>query len=143
MLRHYLDSRVRRLVRKRPVAAVRVTFLSRHQEDNITKKKHARHRSCSNFHPPLKNVIFTVGVKSVSKMSFLRSMGSTKNVLLKEHGKHISEFRLRSQTTTFLHHLRRWVSKWQNVIPTLHEKQKNELLTEHRNQIFHLCKPLD
>ena len=30
------------------------------------------------FTPPLKNVIFTVGAKSVSKMSFLRSMGSTK-----------------------------------------------------------------
>ena len=31
------------------------------------------------FTPPQKkNVVFTVGVKSISKMSFLRSMGSTK-----------------------------------------------------------------
>ena len=53
-------------------------IFSRRQTNDIVKKKHARHRSYSNFHPPLKNVIFTVGVKSISKMSFLRSMGSTK-----------------------------------------------------------------
>ena len=53
-------------------------IFSRRQTSDIVKKKHARYRSYSNFHPPLKNVIFIVGVKSISKMSFLRSMESTK-----------------------------------------------------------------
>ena len=76
---------------------------SRHQENNIMKKKHARHRSYSNFHPPFKIVIFTVGVKSVSKTPFLRSMGSVKKYV--SYGAREAFFwvlqHLRSETPTF------------------------------------------
>ena len=117
-------------------------FFSRHEENNIMEKKHARHRSYSNFHPPLKNIIFTVGVKSVSKMSFLRSNGSTKNMLLTEHGKQILEFCNTSAVKRLLFFgiiSAEGCQKWQNVMPTLHENQKNKLLTEHGKQISHFC----
>ena len=39
---------------------------------------HALRRSYRRIHPPLKDIIYTVGVKTISKMSFLQSMGSTK-----------------------------------------------------------------
>ena len=42
--------------------------------------------------PPLKDEIYTVGVKTISRMSFLRSMRSTKKVFLTEHGKQIFHF---------------------------------------------------
>ena len=117
MFKHYLDWRVRRLVQKRPVAAATVTVfhqVSRQQENNIMKKKLARHRSYSIFHPPLKNDIFTIGVKSVIKMSFLRSMGSTKRIA--SYGAWEANFwvlqHLRSETPTFFQHLyRRGVQK--------------------------------
>ena len=88
--------------RKWPVAAATVTFFK------TSNKRHHKEKTClapqlQQLSPPLKNVIFTVGVKSISKMSFLRSMGSTK--------KHASyraweaHFRvlqhLRSETATF------------------------------------------
>jgi hypothetical protein len=50
------------------VAAVRVIFLRTLANKNFAKQKRAAHRSCSNFHPPLKNASFNVGVKSISKM---------------------------------------------------------------------------
>ena len=104
----------------------------------------APRRSHRRIHPPLKNCIYTVGVKSISKMSFLRSMGSTKKVLLTEHGKHIFEFCNTSAVKRLLffrHYLRRKCQKWQNVIPMLHENQQKILLTEHGKQIFHFCNP--
>ena len=60
------------------VAAVTVIFFRTLTNKHFVKQKRAAHRSCSNFHPPLKKGSFTVGVKSISKMWFLRSMGSIK-----------------------------------------------------------------
>ena len=64
---------------------------------------HAPRRSHRRIHPPLKNSIYTVGVKTISKMSFLRSMGSTKKS--GSYGAWEAHFwvlqPLRSETTTF------------------------------------------
>ena len=85
------------------VAAVTVIFFRTLTNKHFVKQKRAAHRSCSNFHPPLKNVSFTVGVKSISKMWFLRSMGSIKKYV--SYGAWEAIFwvlqHLRSETTTF------------------------------------------
>ena len=109
------------------------------------KKNHARHRSYSNFRPPLKNDIFTVGVKSISKMSFLRSMGSTKKSA--SYGAWEAHFwvlqHLRSETTTFFLALspQRGVKKGKMWFPRCMGIKKKMLLTEHGKQIFHFCNP--
>ena len=109
------------------------------------KKKHARRRSCSNFHLPLKNVIFTVGVKSVSKMSFLRSMGSTKNDA--SYGAWETHFRvlqhLRSEKATFFSAFipQRGAKNWKLHSYGAWEAKKNMLHTEHGKHNFDFCNP--
>ena len=96
------------------------------------------------FTPPLKNSIYTVRVKTISKMSFLRSMGSTKKVLLTEHGKLIFEFCNPSALKRLLFFSiisAEGCQRRQDAIPTLHGNQKEMLLTEHGKQIFHFCSP--
>ena len=102
--------------------------------------------AAATFTPPLKNIIFTVGVKSVSKMSFLRSMGSTKSHA--SYGAWEAHFRvlqhLGSQTTACVFGIisTEGCQKLQNVILALHEKQqKRMLLMEHGKQTFHFCDP--
>ena len=105
----------------------------------------APRRGHRRIHPPLKNCIYTVGVKSISKMSFLRSMGSTKKCFLRSMGSTFLSFATPPQLNDYF--LGGIVSaegcqKWQNVIPTLHEKQKKKkLLTKHGKQICHFCNP--
>ena len=123
-----------------------VIFLRR-QTNDIVKKKHARHRSCSNFHPPLKNVIFTVGVKSISKIAFLRSMGSTKKNV--SYGAWEAYFRvlqhLRSETTTFFSPFipQRGAKKWKTAFLRSMGSKKRKLHTEHGKHILIFATPLE
>ena len=109
------------------VAAVRVIFSRTLANKNFAKQKRAAHRSCSNFHPPLKNASFNVGVKSISKMWFLRSMGSIKKYV--SYGAWEAIFwvlqHLRSETIIFFGiYTAEGCKKVQNCILTEHGKQK-------------------
>ena len=45
---------------------------------DLLQQNHARRRSYRQIHPPLKNYIYTLGVKSIWKLCFSRCMRSTK-----------------------------------------------------------------
>ena len=59
---------------------------------DLLQQSHAQRRSYRQIHPPLKNVIYTLGIKSISKLCFSRCMRSTKSVLHTEHGKLTFDF---------------------------------------------------
>ena len=97
--------------------AARATFLLKQCANTHGRKKSTSSRSHSHFQPPLKNVIFTVGVKSIAKICFPCCMRSIKKVLLTEHGKHIFDFCNPSAAKRPLfigHNHRRGVSKIAN-----------------------------
>ena len=115
-------------------------IFSRHQENGIIKKKHVRHRSYSNFHPPLKNVFFTVGAKSISKMAFLRSMGSKKQYAsYRAWEAYLSSFATPPQWNDhffFAIYTAERCQKLQNVLPTLHEKQMKKCFIRSMASVF-------
>ena len=79
--------------------------LSPQRECYFASRRWIMHRAAATgeFTPPLKNNIYTVGVKTISKTSFLRSMGSPKKSA--SYGAWEAHFwvfqPLRSETTTF------------------------------------------
>ena len=100
------------------------------------------------FNPPLKNVIYTLGVKSISKLCFSRCMRSTEKRV--SYGAWEAQFlflqHLRSETNSFFFgkNTTEGCQKWQNMIPTLHEKQKTIcFLRSMRSIIFIFATPLD
>ena len=114
------------------LTAARMTF-------RVQALNRAPCRSYRRIHPPLKNSIYTLGVKTTSKMSFLWSMESTKKVLLMEHGKHVFEFCNPSamKRPLFLSIISaEGCQKWQNVIPTPHEKQQKICFLRSMGSIF-------
>ena len=95
--------------------------------------------------PSFKNVIFTVGVKSIAKMCFPCCMGSIKKCA--SHGAWEAHFRLLrplcSKTLTFFwHYYRRGVQKIENRILTEHEKQKKSASYGAWEAFFWLLQPL-
>ena len=95
--------------------------------------------------PPLKNVIYTLGVKSISKIWLSRCMRSTKKSA--SHGAWEAQKRFlqrRSETPTcfFVIFTAEGCQKWQNVLPTLHGKHKKVMrFTEHEKQKTYFCNP--
>ena len=106
---------------------------------------HAPRRSYRRIHPPLKNSIYTVGVKTISKTSFLRSMGSTKKSV--SYGAWEAHFwvlqPLRSEIATCFSPFipQRGVKNGKMRFPRCMRSKKKMFLTEHGKQIFHFCNP--
>ena len=104
-------------------------------------------RFMAHLHTPFKNVIFTVGVKSIAKMCFPCCMGSMKKCA--SHGAWEAHFRLlrplcNKTLTFFWHYYRRGVQKIENRILTEHEKQKKKCFSRSMGNIFlNFATPLD
>ena len=105
----------------------------------------APRRSYRRIHPPPKNSIYTVGVKTISKMAFLRSMGSTKKYA--SYGAWEAHFRvlqhLRSEKATFFPAFipQRGAKNWKLHSYGAWEAKKKMLHTEHGKHIFDFCNP--
>ena len=127
--------------------AARATFLPKQCANTHGRQKSTSTRSHSHFQSPLKNVIFTVGVKAISKISLPRCMRSKKNVPLTEHGKHIFEFCNTSAVKRMVskwHFYRRGVSKIENRALPLHEEQKKKCFSRSMGSvIFIFATPLE
>ena len=99
------------------------------------------------IHPSLKNSIYTVGVKTISKMSFLRSMGSTKKCFIWSMGCTFLSFATPPQPNSYSFFdiiSAEGCQKWQNVIPMLHEKQNKKcFLQSMGSRFFIFVTPLD
>ena len=141
---HYCDQANGTKDTKVPVATARMTFSMNRLKTHIWQKKHAWRRSHGNIHPPNKNVISTVGVKSISEMCFPRCTRSIKNSFLTEHGKHNFDFCDPSKVKRSLFfslYTIEGCKKMKIAFLRSMRSKKNTLLTEHKKQIFNFCNP--
>ena len=67
---------------------------------DLLQQNHARHRSYRQIHPPLKNVIYTLGVKSISKTRLSRCRETQKKCFWRSMGSTISIFSTPLQRNT-------------------------------------------
>ena len=104
---------------------------------DILQQNHAWHRSYAQIRPPpFKNVIYTLGVKSISKIWLSRCMGNTKRRFLRNIGSTIFIFSTSAAKHFFCKTSAAGCQKWQSVLLTLRQKQKDICFLQGVGSLF-------